>query len=372
MAKIFTLKRVAITCFIILLIIITRFIYVYFFVKVKTECAKITKFSEFIDAKALIIRDEEVLQNNSKFLKIICPDNSKVAKNQVIAKSYESENLLNLDNKINLEKLEILKIEDINNKTNNIIRNMIHNKIYDYNILIFARMHEKVLNSKKNLEIIQNNLNNNINFDEIKSESNGFFSNFTDGFENSLNLNITDDEIKNLNFKSYSKINKNNNSNNIFGKIIKSSNCMILCYLDSKNNLIANKKKFKIKFELNSEEFECDFVKLIEIGNNKKIAVFYININNFFANCRLENIKIKTKSDEGIKINKKNLHIQNGKTGVFILDRRTIKFRLVDVSYESGKFAICHIKNSEPDYLKENDLIITHGYNLHDGKILRL
>ena len=369
MAKIFTLKRVAITCFIILLIIITRFIYVYFFVKVKTECAKITKFSEFIDAKALIIRDEEVLQNNSKFLKIICPDNSKVAKNQVIAKSYESENLLNLDNKINLEKLEILKIEDINTKINNIIRNMIHNKIYDYNILTFARMHEKVLNSKKDLEIIQDNLSNNVNFNEIKSESSGFFSNFTDGFEDSLNLNITDDEIKNLNFKSYSKINNNNNN---FGKIIKSDNCMILCYLDSKNNLIANKKKFKIKFELNSEEFECDFVKLLEIGNNKKIAVFYTNVNSFFANCRLENVKIKTKSDEGIKINKKILHTQNGKTGVFILDRRTIKFRLVDVSYESVKFAICHVKDSDSDYLKENDLIITRGYNLYDGKILRL
>ena len=370
MAKIFTLKRVAITCFIILLIIVTRFVYIYFFVKVKTECAKITKFSEFIDAKALIIRDEEVLQNNSKFLKVICPDDSKVAKNQVIAKIYESDDLLNSDNKINLEKLEILKIEDINTKINNIIRNMIHNKIYDYNILTFARMHEKVLNSKKNLEIIQNNLDNNISFDEIKSESNGFFSNFTDGFEDSLNLSINDDEIKNLNFKSYSKI--NNNNNNIFGKIIKNNNCMILCYLDSKNNLIANKKKFKIKFELNIEEFECDFVKLIEIGNNKKIAVFYTNINSFFANCRLENIKIKTKSDEGIKINKKNLHNQNGKTGVFILDRRTIKFRLVDVSYESGKFAVCHIKDSDPDYLKENDLIIIHGHNLYDGKILRL
>lgn len=370
MAKIFTLKRVAITCFIILLIIITRFVYISFFVKVKTECARITKFSEFIDAKALIIRDEEVLKNNSGFLKVICPNNSKIAKNQVIVKSYESEELLNSDNEINLEKFEILKIEDINTKTNNIIRNMIHNKIYDYNISTFVRMHEKILNNKKKLIINQTDIEKDINFNEIKSETNGFFSSFTDGFENSLKLNITDDEIKNLNFESYSKPQKN--SSNIFGKIIKNNNCMILCYLDSKNNLIANKKKFKIKFELNNEEFDCDFLRLIEIGNNKKIAVFYTNINNFFANCRLENVKIKTQSDEGIKINKKVLHSQNGKTGVFILDRRTVKFRLVDVSYESGKFAICHIKDSDPDYLKENDLIIIHGHNLYDGKILRI
>ena len=370
MAKIFTLKRVAITCFIILLIIITRFVYISFFVKVKTECARITKFSEFIDAKALIIRDEEVLKNNSGFLKVICPNNSKIAKNQVIAKSYESEELLNSDNEINLEKFEILKIEDINTKTNNIIRNMIHNKIYDYNISTFVRMHEKILNNKKKLIINQTDIEKDINFNEIKSETNGFFSSFTDGFENSLKLNITDDEIKNLNFESYSKPQKN--SSNILGKIIKNNNCMILCYLDSKNNLIANKKKFKIKFELNNEEFDCDFLRLIEIGNNKKIAVFYTNINNFFANCRLENVKIKTQSYEGIKINKKVLHSQNGKTGVFILDRRTVKFRLVDVSYESGKFAICHIKDSDPDYLKENDLIIIHGHNLYDGKILRI
>ena len=369
MAKIFTLKRVAIVSFIILLIIITRFVYISFFVKVKTECAKITKFSEFVDAEALVVRDEEVLKNNSKFLKVICQNNSKIAKGQMIAKVYESEDLLNNDGKINTGKLEILKIEDINDKTNSIIRNMIHNKIYDYNILNFVRMHEKILNNKKNLVINQTDEKKDVNFNEIKSETNGFFSSYTDGFEDSLNLNITDDEIKNLNFKLYSKPQKNNSS--IFGKIVKSNNCIILCYLDSKNNLVANKKKFKIKFELNNEEFDCDFLRLIEIGNGKKIAVFSANINNFFANCRLENVKIKTQSDEGIKINKKVLHNQNGKTGVFILDRRTVKFRLVDVSYESGKFAICHIKDSDPNYLKENDLIIIHGHNLYDGKILR-
>lgn len=369
MAKIFTLKRVAIVSFIILLIIITRFVYISFFVKVKTECAKITKFSEFVDAEALVVRDEEVLKNNSKFLKIICPNNSKIAKGQMIAKVYESEDLLSNDGKINTGKLEILKIEDINDKTNNIIRNIIHNKIYDYNILNFVRMHEKILNNKKNLVINQTDEKKDVNFNGIKSETNGFFSSYTDGFEDSLSLNITDDEIKNLNFKLYSKPQKNNSS--IFGKIVKSNNCIILCYLDSKNNLVANKKNFKIKFELNNEEFDCDFLRLIEIGNGKKIAVFSANINNFFANCRLENVKIKTQSDEGIKINKKVLHNQNGKTGVFILDRRTVKFRLVDVSYESGKFAICHIKDSDPNYLKENDLIIIHGHNLYDGKILR-
>ena len=110
MAKIFTLKRVAIVSFIILLIIITRFVYISFFVKVKTECAKITKFSEFVDAEALVVRDEEVLKNNSKFLKIICPNNSKIAKGQMIAKVYESEDLLNNDGKINTGKLEILKM----------------------------------------------------------------------------------------------------------------------------------------------------------------------------------------------------------------------------------------------------------------------
>lgn len=378
----------AIISFIILLIIITRFVYIYFFVKVKTECAQVINFNEFIDTKALIIRDEEILKNNSKFLKIICSNNSKVAKNQVIARLYESENLLNLDNKINfgnLDKLDLSKIEDINTKINYIIKNMIHNKILDYNILNLIKIHEKILNNKQNLEINQdnlnnnnNNINNNINFKEIKSEYNGIFSDFTDGFENLLNLNITDEEIQNLNFELYSKLNNNNINNNIFGKIIKNNNCMILCYLNSGNNnnnlnLDLNQKNFKIKFELNSEEIDCEFKKILELDNNKKIMIFYSNINNFLINSRLENAKIKIKSDEGIKINKKYLHNQDNKLGVFVLDRKIVKFKLVDISYETDKFVICHVKDSDPDfaYLKENDLIITSGHNLYDNKILR-
>lgn len=340
------------------------------FVRVKTECAGVVKFGEFIDATALVIRDEIELKNDCNLLKLICKNNSRIAKDQVIARLYASENILNEDSEFFLSKFGSVEIENINRMSNTIIKKMIHNFNFDFSIKTLVKMHEKILNNRSDLEITQENPKKNVEFDVIKSDTNGIFSNYTDGFESSLNPGITDNEIKALNFDLYSKPQRVDSK--AFGKIIRSKNCIVLCSFDPEKAINLEGKIFKIKFELNQDEMECEFLRFIDSDNGKKIAVFSSVVNDFFVNSRLENAQIKTKSVEGIKISKKSLRKQNNNFGVFILDRKIVKFRYVDILYEKGNFVVCHINDSDPNYLKENDLVITSGYHLYDGKILRL
>ena len=105
----------------------TRFVYIYFFVKVKTECAQAINFNEFIDTKALIIRDEEVLQNGSKFLKIICSNKYIIKEGDIIklGKIYLKVLHIKLNQDKKKSKTESNKGDSLNNKSENKLRKTI-------------------------------------------------------------------------------------------------------------------------------------------------------------------------------------------------------------------------------------------------------
>ena len=204
-----------------------------------------------------------------------------------------------------------------------------------------------------------------MNYSELKSRYTGIFSSFVDGFEEILNLDISDDEIKNLEIVEYMLPKK---QENVLGKIILDNRCKILCYIDKDVDL--RDSCYYIKFKLNSEELLCNLINVIDCSN-QKIAVFSTNsINKYMINSRIESVKIRTNSSQGIKVNKKYVKTQDNQRGVFVLDRRVVKFKLVNPIYENDEFIISDPDEKEKNVVNENDLIITSGENLYDGKVL--
>lgn len=339
---------------------LVRNIYISCFVKVKTECAKIELFNNLVDAKCLILRNEKVLKNDNQFLKVVCDDKSKIAIGQTIAEVYDTDNEINLNSKLYDDKY--FGIEDINARINKSIRDLIYNEKISNNLDFLVKSKDLFLNGKLNLS--SNVGGKSVECSELKSDCNGFFSCFTDGFEESLNLSMKDEDIKSINFSNYETIKRDNKA---FGKIITDNKCFVLCLID-KNVEIKNKKN-KIYFQLNSNELICDLLKIIDINNDKKMAIFSCNINDFLINARVENVKISLESAEGIKISKNFLHEQDGKIGVFILDRKVVKFKPIDITYDSNDFVLCNCGENIGE-LSQNDLIVISGHNLYDGKIL--
>lgn len=365
--KIFTLRRIVFILAFILFIIVVRHIYVSFFVKVKTECAKLTQFDEFVDAKALIVRNEKALSSENSFLRITCGHNSKVAGGQCLARVYSSEDELQSDN--NSNSSFNFANEDINSEINRLIKKLSHQQKYDKKLDYLVNIHEKILQNDKNLKLsnsFSENKSSNSGFEKLKSDCSGFFSSCSDGFEN-LGLDISDDEIKNLNIRDYEKL--NDSDPNIFGKLVEGSKCNIICFLDK--NVDLDKKKFSIKFQLNSNLVECDLVKILDSNNGGKIAVFEAEINEFLINSRIENVKIRTRSATGVKIERDNIHDYKGQRGVFTLERKILKFKPVKINYENDEFAICDLDGSEGG-LKINDLIVIGGDRLYDEKIIMI
>lgn len=340
-----------------LILIIAKNIYVLFFAKVKTEFAKIDTFNKFIDTNVLVLRDEEILKNDG-ILRVVCKDKSRVSKNQVICKVYNSEDDVPEDSIYNLE---IVDMANINDKINTSVRNLIHNNKIDNELEYLLKSKENLLNGEK---IEKNNEENDPGID-IRSKYNGIFSCFTDGFEENLNTKINDESVKKLNFNGY-KFPKDCEKS-VFGKIIKNNQCLLLCLLDKDPDL--GNRKFRIFFQFDSEGIVCNLLKIIQLENNKKIAVFSTDINENLINSRFENAKIRVESVEGIKVNKKCIHEHDGQQGVFILDKKVIKFKLIDVIYDGDDFVLCKY-DQDSEFLNVNDLIVISGDNLYDGKIV--
>lgn len=353
--KTFSIFIIFIILFLILFIV--KNIYILFFVKVKTEFAKIDTFNKFIDTNVLVIRDEKILKNDG-ILRVICKDKSRISNNQVICKIYNSENNIP---KSSIYDRDVIDMSSINDKINASIRNLIHNNKIDNELEYLVTSKEKLLKGEK----IEEDRKENDSGIDIRSEYNGIFSCFTDGFENDLNTNINDKFIKKLDFNNY-KFPKDCDKS-IFGKIIINNKCLLLCSLDKDSDL--ENSKFRIFFQFDSEGIVCDLLKIVPLENNKKIAVCSADIDENLVNARFENAKIRVESVEGIKVNKKCIHEYDGQQGVFILDKKVIKFKFIDVIYDGDDFVLCKC-GKDTEFLNENDLIIISGDNLYDGKIL--
>ncbi|MBO7250773.1 MAG: hypothetical protein J6V42_05815, partial [Clostridia bacterium] len=95
---------------------------------------------------------------------------------------------------------------------------------------------------------------------------------------------------------------------------------------------------------------------------------------------------IKMSSATGYRVPSESVVELDGETGVYILVGTVVEFRRVTVIKESGGYCIVKtyaedraeieaaeeegIKTDRPPYLSDNDLIITSGNDLYDGKLI--
>ena len=110
-----------------------RHIYVSIFVKVKTEYAKSYVHCEYIDARAIFIRDETLIKEDSKFVRLVIEDKKRVAKNQIIYLTYDSEEDLDNDYRYSINNSEFIKsnnVDYVNYHINDLIKKSVREKKY--------------------------------------------------------------------------------------------------------------------------------------------------------------------------------------------------------------------------------------------------
>lgn len=111
-----------------------------------------------------------------------------------------------------------------------------------------------------------------------------------------------------------------------------------------------------------------------ESGSYLLLSSLDMSVSHSFS--RAQNVKILTDSVTGYRVPSQALHQRNGESGVYVLVGSIAEFRRVTVIGEGNGYYIVNTNeadiaegvNSETPYLAPNDLIITSGNDLYDGK----
>ena len=89
-----------------------------------------------------------------------------------------------------------------------------------------------------------------------------------------------------------------------------------------------------------------------------------------FSFVRAQAVEITLGSTAGYYIPETAIHTVNGVEGVYIFHESTVRFRRIQVIYRGDGYCIAEERtDGDKSYLSVNDLLITSGKNLYDGKV---
>ncbi|MBR7098017.1 MAG: hypothetical protein IKC59_01250 [Clostridia bacterium] len=119
-------------------------------------------------------------------------------------------------------------------------------------------------------------------------------------------------------------------------------------------------------------ELVCE--RLIGNGEGGTVAVLRSDVTPLeFRYLRMQSAEITVGSTEGIYIPRQAYVSLGGLDGVYVFEDGTVRFRRILVIYQDEGYLIANYEDNAPEhdaaYLSLNDLMITSGKNLYDGKV---
>ena len=217
------------------------------------------------------------------------------------------------------------------------------------------------------------------NNEEIFSQSSGYFYSGTDGFESLFNISVVDTLDGESFYALLDRVERNNELRHggEFGKLASDSQWKFVLPLDpDEAESFAEGEYYNVRFtENNNTEFSMLLEKKIPAAEQKKVLlVLYCNrLPDNFSFERCMTAQIERSSHSGIYVPRSALAKLDGMRGVYVLRGNVATFRRVEIVYEGSDYVLVAERDDGDGkyyYLGSNELIITNGKNLFDGRIV--
>lgn len=400
---------------VIAIIVVIAMIFTYVFY----ECYKITNVDvetitavnstvyESINTKALVIRDEKVINTNANGVSVAgVGDGEKVKLGGTVAMTFSSEENAKaystlqelhsqLDYYIDLESksagvaTDIETVDrDILNDVNRYIReinssgydgvsdcaNELNDKMARRQIMIGEDIDFSAV--KTELENQINNINTSACQPTayIKSEESGVFSSYTDGLETAFDYSkVMDLDVQTL--EAYiNQAKENNQESASFGKLITSYKWYFCAVLDADDvKSINNGDVLNVSLKDSDQIIECTVESGadVQLSDEKTVLILSSSqLDSEISSMRLEDIEIRYNEHTGFKVPSSALHVDDeGNKCVYALVANQVAERKGNIIYSTEDYVIFESGQTEDDSIRYYDQIITKGKDLHDGKI---
>lgn len=132
-------------------------------------------------------------------------------------------------------------------------------------------------------------------------------------------------------------------------------------------------KGYRFTFPENDDATAVLTLEKMVTGANTVLAVFVCESHpNDFLFYREQTVEITIGENEGFYIPETALVTQNGVTGVYVFEESTVRFRQAEIIWRGEGYAIAALPGETSlTELQENDILITSGKDLYEGKVYR-
>ena len=204
----------------------------------------------------------------------------------------------------------------------------------------------------------------------------GFFSRHVDGYEEAL----TPDTVQNFSIADYLSFidapTRTPPANKI-GKIVTTQNWMFAAACDKHNlEIVRTGQEVTLVFDSINRRIPATITHVLQDRDEDRIVILLRcnQVSGDLLALRHTPAVITFSQHTGVRINMPDIRFQGDKRGVYVLDKNTVRFKLIDPVYEEQNFILSRL--IPPDvrddtYVNLFDQVITRGIDLSDGKVVR-
>ncbi len=393
-----------------LIVLVAAFVihqaYSAFYNPVTTQNAEFYSASDGITADAIALRHETVVLNNSAgALHYKTLSGSRVEKGGTIADIYSDKSASVTVNRIEELTSKISDIEEISGYNDvaaadlNLVNDKVIDALNNFVVNSSAGRYGDIENSEKELLFAENRkqfiTGETVDFSgqlttlkaerdslsaklptpvgSIKSDRSGCFVSAVDGYENLFSL----DSLDEITPEAIESAVPEKTPDNAIGKIVYDYDWYVVATISINDSLKYKPgDELTVKTTIRTTPTVNAVVKQINVSKNDDKAALVLlcgEMNSEIATMRNAKITLVSKEYSGLKIDKKALRVVKGKTGVYVVSGRTVKFVGVNVIYNTDAYILCEQENeneSESQVLRLYDEVVVKGKNLYDGKII--
>ena len=375
-------------------------------VDIQTVTAVKSTVYQTLDKKALVIRDEHTVEENSSGVTVACVDDGEKVKvggniamvfsNSDNAKSYSSALDLQsrLDYYINLESksagtaTDVEQIDsDVINDVNDYIRSSSSNDFsavqsaaLDLNDKLTRR--QMIIGEDIDFSTVKQGLEQKLNAINLESckptgyvstKESGIFSSYSDGCETAFDYKNIDKLDVNTLDKYIAQAKKAKKTDSL-GKLITDYEWYFACKVSADEvKGIENGDILNVALKDSDKVIECEVVNGATLDLGVKEAVLILRsseMDSELASMRLENIEIRFNEYTGFKVPSSAIHINDkGEKTVYALVANQVESRTGKVIYSTKDYVVFEYTPEDENSIRLYDQIITQGKDLHDGKV---
>lgn len=396
---------------IIVLIIIAGYVFVECYkathIDVETITAVTSTVYDTIEAKALVVRNEHIVDSNSSAVTAACvEDGEKVKVGGNIAMEFSSEenakayaSLQSLHNELDyyvelesrsagiatdVETIDKDIISDVNGYVRAAALNSMDKlSVYTDDLNDKLTRRQMIIGEEIDFSSVKSGLQgriNEINADSCKpigyltTEESGIFSSYSDGFETAFDYeNIENLDVSTI--KSYIEMAAGaQNNEGVFGKLIIAYEWYFCAVVDADIvKDIENGSSIDVAIKDSDKVIKCQVLSGADVPLGAEETVLVLKssqMDSEITSMRLEDIEIRYKAYSGFKIPASAVHIDdNGSKCVYALVANQVSQREGEIVYSTKDYVLFAYDPDNSNSIRFYDQIITKGKDLHDGKV---